>query len=183
MKQCTGKRHIGDRLLPITEFRKNRYSSDGYDTQCKYCRRAYAILNYPKHREHAIEYVSRWQQENKKNVNINSQKYRDIHKDKRAVTTKKWRDKNKQLTCYLANKRRAQKLNATPSWCETELIKELYNKCPDGYHVHHIVPLQDDSNVCGLHCIANLTILSEEDHKLLHQDKKRLTESYVTPCL
>ena len=47
----------------------------------------------------------------------------------------------------------------TPSWSETELIKEFYSKCPKGYHVDHIIPLRGDT-VSGLHVLSNLQYLT-----------------------
>ena len=44
---------------------------------------------------------------------------------------------------------------ATPPWANLSKIKEIYNTCPEGYHVDHIIPLQGDI-VCGLHVETNL---------------------------
>ena len=62
-------------------------------------------------------------------------------------------------------KRRVLKLQALPSWANTEKIKQVYidriNKelvTGKKYHVDHIVPLQG-KNVCGLHVEHNLQIL------------------------
>lgn len=66
---------------------------------------------------------------------------------------------------YLARnaKRRALKLKATPSWSETDLIKEFYVNCPEGCHVDHVIPLQGEL-VCGLHVIVNLQYLTARDN-------------------
>lgn len=59
--------------------------------------------------------------------------------------------------------RKADKLNATPSWANLNKIKEIYSKCPVGYHVDHVIPLVG-SNVCGLHVENNLQYLTAKDN-------------------
>lgn len=84
--------------------------------------------------------------------------------------------KDKSLRHYINNKssylaknanRRALKLNATPSWANLSLIKEIYNSCPEGYHVDHIVPLQGKL-VCGLHVENNLQHLLAVENMQKH---------------
>jgi len=60
-------------------------------------------------------------------------------------------------------KYRASKLNATPNWANLIAIKEIYRTCHEGYHVDHIVPLQNDL-VCGLHCEFNLQHLPAREN-------------------
>lgn len=55
-------------------------------------------------------------------------------------------------------KYRCAKLNRTPVWSETELIKTFYDACAKGFHVDHIIPLQGDL-VSGLHVLSNLQYL------------------------
>lgn len=78
---------------------------------------------------------------------------------------------NKSLYNAKAAKRRAQKINATPRWANTDKIKLLYEKAKwlesvTGlqYEVDHIIPLQNDK-VCGLHVWENLQILETELNK------------------
>lgn len=67
---------------------------------------------------------------------------------------------------YLANvnaKYRAAKLLAIPPWANLDRIREIYENCPEGYHVDHIFPLQAD-NSCGLHVESNLQYLPAMDN-------------------
>tara|TARA_R110000823_G_scaffold310365_1_gene435250 strand:- start:47 stop:604 length:558 start_codon:yes stop_codon:yes gene_type:complete len=61
-------------------------------------------------------------------------------------------------------KRRAAKLQRTPSWSETDVIKQFYLNCPKGMHVDHIIPLQG-KNVSGLHVVENLRYLTPEENR------------------
>lgn len=58
---------------------------------------------------------------------------------------------------------RALKLDRTPSWSNPIKIKEVYDNCPEGYHVDHIIPLQG-TLVSGLHVDYNLQYLLAEDN-------------------
>lgn len=53
---------------------------------------------------------------------------------------------------------RAAQLNRTPSWANLENIQAIYDNCPAGYHVDHIIPLQGNL-VSGLHVEYNLQYL------------------------
>ena len=48
-------------------------------------------------------------------------------------------------------------------WTDMEKISAFYAKCPEGYHVDHIVPLQGEK-VSGLHVIDNLQYLTASDN-------------------
>jgi hypothetical protein len=58
---------------------------------------------------------------------------------------------------------RAKKLDRTPLWANLSAIKEIYAKCPAGYHVDHIVPLQGKL-VSGLHVENNLQYLTAKEN-------------------
>lgn len=52
-----------------------------------------------------------------------------------------------------------------PSWYDKQktAIETFYNKCPEGWHVDHIIPLKGNL-VSGLHVLENLQYLSAEDN-------------------
>ena len=59
--------------------------------------------------------------------------------------------------------RKALKLSRVPSWADLDKIKDIYDKCPKGYHVDHIVPLQG-TLVSGLHVEYNLQYLPAKEN-------------------
>lgn len=59
--------------------------------------------------------------------------------------------------------RRARILQATPAWVDLITIKEIYDTCPEGWHVDHIEPLKGKF-VCGLHVPWNLRHLPALDN-------------------
>lgn len=51
----------------------------------------------------------------------------------------------------------------TPEWSNLDSISDIYNKCPRGFVVDHIIPLRGKL-VSGLHVPNNLQYLSAEDN-------------------
>lgn len=69
-----------------------------------------------------------------------------------------WFKNNRSKHNFKEAKRRAKKLQATPKWLTKEhwdQIRAIYDSCPDGYHVDHIMPLRGE-NLSGLHVPWNL---------------------------
>jgi hypothetical protein len=71
--------------------------------------------------------------------------------------------KTKVNTTYYNALYRARKLKATFGNMFEDEIKLIYDNCPEGYHVDHIIPL-GGKNVCGLHVPWNLQYLTAEDN-------------------
>lgn len=61
---------------------------------------------------------------------------------------------------YYRSKSALQRALATPKWVEIEAIATIYERCPDGMHVDHIVPI-NGKNVCGLNVPWNLQYLEK----------------------
>ena len=87
-----------------------------------------------------------------------------LKSDERKETSKTYRryyDKSEHglaIKKYHNNKRRCAKLQRTPKWADLSAIQQFYEKCPKGYHVDHIIPLQG-KEVSGLHILSNLQYL------------------------
>lgn len=90
----------------------------------------------------------------------------------------KWNRLNRGKKNFYTRMRQKNIKQATPSWTNRELIKQIYiaaAKLTHGrkrkYHVDHIIPLKGiDPHtrfhvVCGLHVPDNLQILTERRHK------------------
>lgn len=84
--------------------------------------------------------------------------YRDVNQAKLAETKAAWQKLNSSKTAAATARRRAVKLNAAVSWGNTKIIQQIYDNCPEGYHVDHWAPLQGEL-VCGLHVEFNLQYL------------------------
>lgn len=53
--------------------------------------------------------------------------------------------------------------SATPPWFDKEKVDLFYSRCPAGFHVDHVIPL-NHPKVCGLHTLINLQYLTEADN-------------------
>lgn len=94
-------------------------------------------------------------------------------KNKKQNRDSKYSKENRSKRNALVAKRKAAKLNRTPSWLSQEhleQIEELYTMAKmfemytgQQYHVDHIVPLQG-KNVSGLHTPWNLQILPAKEN-------------------
>ena len=77
--------------------------------------------------------------------------------------SKKYYETHKEEAFARSALRRALKLQRTPEWVNLEEIKKIYKKCPIGYHVDHIIPLEGEL-VSGLHIAENLQYLTAHDN-------------------
>lgn len=100
--------------------------------------------------------------------------YEDRTRSHNNEMARKWAKLNRARLNSAAARRRAQKLNATPSWLTAQHhneIQQVYQAARDltkatgvRHHVDHIVPLQG-RNVCGLHVPWNLQVLTMTENQ------------------
>lgn len=133
---------------------------------CKICRAGHArkwlLNNLSKNREKCRIYG-----QSKRN-----QKLRDQALSMPTVNidpNRRRKDKKNKIQL----KRNAAVKASTPKWLNKEIMKIIYENCPPGHHVDHIIPLRGKT-VCGLHVFHNLQYLDartniKKHNKLLGQ--------------
>ncbi len=91
--------------------------------------------------------------------------WRNENKERHQEMIRAWAKKNRDKCSALCAKRKAAKLNATPSWANHFFIEEAYHLARlrtkmtgIKWSVDHIVPLQSKL-VCGLHVEDNLAVI------------------------
>lgn len=144
----------------ISQFNKDASKQYGVRSICKPCHRLeakeYAAPRMDLYRQRA----QAWYVENKDRKQAYDSKYRPIYFKQ-----------NKAKFLAQTNHRRASIRAHTPTWADKKAIKRIYLESVQKsietgiqYEVDHIVPIISKL-VCGLHCEANLQILTSEENK------------------
>lgn len=163
---------------PFSDFTIRRASPDGLSYKCLACRTYYLIawrnknptahkVWYAKNREKRSQQYRQWRSANRERV-------------KRSIAT--WAKNNKHKVNALNAKRTSAKLKATPKWANFKAIEAIYAEAAYlteitgiRHEVDHIYPLQGKL-CCGLHCEANLQILTKTENI---RKRNRMPEDYA----
>jgi hypothetical protein len=171
-----------------SEFKKDTKCKDGLRNICKPCTnlitKVWAERNrekvreankvqYYKNKEKVLERQKDWQLNNKDKTKVIQKRYSDNNPDKLRQKRSNYLKLNPSKFCHYSAKRRAIKLQQTPSWVTQEELKQieaLYLECSRltketgiQYHVDHYYPL-NSSKGSGLHCLANLRIITATEN-------------------
>ncbi len=138
----------------VGEYFKHGTGKHGVRGDCKACRKQYYAQLY---------------EDNKDAIDASRVAYRKANKEVMASQRNAYRKANPHIINAINAKRKATKLQATPSWANKEHIDSVYllasinRKAGYDVQVDHIVPLRSDM-VCGLHCESNLQLLLGSDN-------------------
>lgn len=90
--------------------------------------------------------------------------YRERHRAACNDRIKEWKKRNPHACVMYAGKRRAAEIQALPAWADLASIAAIYKQAQGlNMTVDHAVPLLSEF-VCGLHCEANLQILTASEN-------------------
>lgn len=148
------------------DYHVRRASKDGLAYKCTAC----VNLHSERWRQSNPGAFQGWYQDNK---GSRAEYWADWYVANKVALAKSYaryaRD-NKHVINALIAKRRAAKRAATPPWADLNAIRNIYEEASRltaetgiRHEVDHIYPLQGE-NVCGLHCEANLQILTKSDN-------------------
>lgn len=147
-------------------------------------RKLYYLNNPDKKIEKAFK-SDEWAKKNPDKVREKSKRWQARNPGKNKKTTDAWRDANREWTREYARKwaqehpesvaanwiaRKNSKHRAIVGWADQKAIREIYKEAKRleretgvKHHVDHTVPLRGKT-VCGLHCEANLQILTLQNN-------------------
>jgi hypothetical protein len=130
----------------------------------KQLKKKYCLKNKDKIKEYQKIYQKEYWKQYYLNNKNKKKEWRLKNKDKKNKYQREYQLKNPHLRNAITAKYRALKLLATPKFANLNKIKEIYKNCPKGFHVDHIIPL-NNKMVCGLHVEWNLQYLTPYDNK------------------
>ena len=102
-------------------------------------------------REAWNRYQNAWYHAHKESVNAKRRKAYAENADMRAEYK------------FRAKKYKYAKIHQTAKWNDELVMKMIYDDCPEGYHVDHVVPIRG-KNVSGLHVHTNLQYLPAREN-------------------
>lgn len=133
-------------------------------------KRAYGRQYYQDHKEARKAYGSQYRVDHAEELKL----YQKEHPQDRAAWNKahpevgrkavrKWEKANPERRAWYRKVSKGYLKQACPKWADKKELKRIYNECPEGMVVDHVIPLRGDT-VCGLHVPENLQYLSREEN-------------------
>ena len=152
-------------LREVSNFGRNKARTDGLFIWCKFC--------VSEENARRADAKKRWALDNAEKLAEFGREYRKKNSARIVARVTRWRHANPNQPAQNARtaKYRATKRQATPKWSDLKAIESMYQIAAllttvtgVRHDVDHIVPLKSKI-VCGLHCEANLQILTSSENK------------------
>jgi hypothetical protein len=134
-----------------------------YNAKTKDIRKVKAKIYRQNNKEFLKQISHNYHKNNAKKISVKKKIYREKNKDKIRKVINAWYYANRDRYKSYKAKRRFLEKNAVPVFADLKKIREIYKHCPKGFHVDHIIPL-NNKLVCGLHVEWNLQYLPAKDN-------------------
>lgn len=116
-----------------------------------------------EHRQELSERKYQYYLNKKDKIDQYQLQWKRANYDKTKAARDRWRTNNPDTYRAYKNARRHRTRKATPRWVDMQAIRKIYNQCPNGQTVDHIVPI-NGKTVSGLHVPWNLQYLSKSEN-------------------
>jgi hypothetical protein len=150
----------------LAAFNASKITWDGKCHKCADCAAGFLRV----WRENNPDAFSRWHAENRDHRSRYNLEWREQNKEHLKRSIAAWAKANAVRVAAKNARRMAAKFNATPRWADENAIRSIYAEAARltretgiRHEVDHIYPLQGKF-VCGLHCEANLQILTKTEN-------------------
>lgn len=126
------------------------------------CRR-YRLKNRDKARDRTRTSMQRYRRENGEQDLANYRRRYTKNPEPFLESVHRWQAANPEKRQEYSRRRTERERQRTPAWVSTAELLAVYEQCPEGMHVDHIIPLDgvtvEGWPVTGLHCPDNLQYL------------------------
>lgn len=127
--------------------------------QCTVCSREQAREFYASR----PNYQRNWQIENRERCSANMAAFRARDPDRARALNRAFKAANPKKGTHDRALARARAMNAVPLWADIAAIRQVYEACPQGLEVDHVIPLKHPL-VAGLHVTENLQYLTRREN-------------------
>lgn len=117
----------------------------------------------PRCRTCNTEYMRGWREANADKHREYDRQRHIANRDEKNARREQHRKNNLGMDAQKSARRRLRVKQQTPAWNDDLVMRMIYEDCPKGHHVDHIVPL-NGKNVSGLHVHYNLQWLTAEEN-------------------
>lgn len=177
----TGERRVSSSNCCVCELLANAAWREANREKMRRAKNAWCAKN----REYVRAASADYEKKNKDSIRIKKSLRRQQNKEalskriaaQRAANPEKfrawsraWQRSNPGALAAANRFRKLAKINATPPWVDRKALRAIYVECARisretgvMHHVDHIIPLRNP-NVCGLHVVANLRIVTAEEN-------------------